>query len=240
MKIILLFSLIFQFTIAFATIDHKLWNDILSKNVSDEGLVDYQAIHENQNPLNEYLDMLSKNHPDETWSLNESKAFWINAYNAYTIKLIIDNYPVKSIKDIGGKIYKINTPWDIKFISIGDEKYDLNNIEHGILRKEFNDPRIHFAINCASISCPVLRNEAYTSEKMDNQLDEQAKRFINDPTKNTITENEIKLSKIFSWFRGDFTKTNSLVEFINKYALIKIKPTDAIDYLDYNWSLNKK
>ena len=102
-------------------------------------------------------------------------AFWINAYNAYTIRLVLDHYPVSSIKDIGSKIKIpfVTTPWAAKFFSIGGEKMSLDNIEHGTLRKNYNDPRIHFALVCASISCPRLRNEAYTAAALEKQLDDQ-------------------------------------------------------------------
>jgi hypothetical protein len=176
----------------------------------------------------------------KNWSANEQKAYWINAYNAFTVSLIVSKYPVKSIKDIGGKIYKVNTPWDIKFITIGGKKYDLNNIEHGILRKKYDDPRIHFALVCAAISCPRLRNEAYTAAKLDAQLEAAGKDFLNDTAKNNIRADQADLSKYFTWYQGDFTKKGSLVEFINKYSQIKIDNNTKINYLDYNWSLNEQ
>ena len=150
------------------------------------------------------------------------------------------NYPVESIKEIGGSIYKVNTAWDIKFIHIGDQTYDLNNIEHGIIRKDFDEPRIHFAVNCASVSCPRLRNEAYTGENLDNQLDDQARTFINNPEKNKIETNKAELSKIFLWFKGDFNKGKSnVISFINTYSVKKINKKTKISYQSYNWNLNE-
>lgn len=220
---------------------HDQWTSLLQTYVSPTGNVDYKGIKEHEAELDAYLEVLSKNHPTSEWDKNDQLAFWINAYNAFTVKLIVKNYPVVSIKDLGGSIYKVNTPWDEKFIHIGEETYDLNNIEHGIIRKEFNDPRIHFAVNCASISCPPLRNEAYVGSKLNAQLDDQAKRFINDPTKNKITKGKAQLSKIFTWFKGDFTASGlSIAEFINQYSEVKMTKKTKVTYFDYDWNLNGK
>ncbi len=140
----------------------------------------------------------------------------------------------------GGKIYKVNTPWDIKFINIGGKKYDLNNIEHGILRKKYNDPRIHFALVCAAVSCPRLRNEAYTAAQLNAQLDDAGKEFLNDRSKNRVNTDKAELSKYFSWYGGDFTKNGSLADYINKYSDTKINSKTRISYLDYNWSINEQ
>ena len=203
-------------------------------------MVNYKGFKSDKADLDAYLKILSDNAPQSNWSKNDEKAFWINAYNAYTVSLIVSKYPVKSIKDIAGKIYKINTPWDIKFITIGGKKYDLNNIEHSILRKKYNDPRIHFALVCASMSCPKLQQEAYTGSDIDKQLDAAGKEFLNDKTKNKITAGKAELSKYFSWYKGDFTDKGSLPDFINKYSATKITAKTNISYLDYNWSLNEQ
>ena len=218
---------------------HDQWTNLLKTYVTTEGYVDYKGIKEHESELDAYLTVLSKNHPTSDWDKNDQLAFWINAYNAFTVKLIVKNYPVVSIKDLGGSIYKVNTPWDEKFIHIGEETYDLNNIEHGIIRKEFSDPRIHFAVNCASISCPPLRNEAYVGSKLNAQLDDQAKRFINDASKNKIAKNKAQLSKIFTWFKGDFTASGlSIAEFINQYSTVKMTEKMKVTYFDYDWNLN--
>lgn len=221
---------------------HKGWNTLLNKHVDEAGNVDYKGFKSEEKALNEYLTVLSKNHPDNSWKRNDRLAFWINAYNAFTVKLIVKNYPVKSIKDLGGSIYKVNTPWDIKFIKIGEEVYDLNNIEHGMIRKEFSDPRIHFAVNCASVSCPKLRNEAYVGTTIEQQLEDQAKYFINNKVKNQIkSTKKAKLSKIFRWYKGDFTSSGmSIVEYINQYADVKLEADAKIEFLDYDWDLNGK
>ncbi len=224
-------------------IDHHEWTILLQKYVDDDGLVNYQGFLKDSIDLNSYLDKISTNPPDESaWSAEDQIAYWINAYNAFTVKLILDHYPLKSIKDIGSAIQIpfVNTPWDVKFIEINKEKLDLNNIEHSILRKKFHEPRIHFAINCASLSCPKLRREAYIAEKLNAQLNEQAIQFINDPKRNDITIDHVKISKIFSWFKGDFTKSGSLKDFLNQYSDIKINGDAKISFMDYDWSLNEK
>ena len=109
---------------------HDQWTNLLNTFVTDNGHVDYKGFKEHEAELDAYLAVLSANHPTAQWDKNDQLAFWINAYNAFTVKLIVKNYPVVSIKDLGGSVYKVNTPWDEKFIKIGDETYDLNNIEH--------------------------------------------------------------------------------------------------------------
>ena len=218
---------------------HALWDDLLKDYVMD-GKVNYQFLYKNKEQLNTYLSLLQSHAPVVSWSSNEQLAYWINAYNAFTIKIIIDHYPVKSIKEIGGKmqIPLVNSTWDIPFIEIGGKELSLNDIEHRILRQEFNEPKIHFAIVCASKSCPLLRSEAYKAINIDEQLREQALAFINDKSKNQIAADHIEISKIFSWFEGDFIKDGSLIEFLNKYSSTKINQNAQVGYLDYDWALN--
>ncbi|GAA4831464.1 DUF547 domain-containing protein [Algivirga pacifica] len=222
-------------------VDHSSWSRLLQKHVQENGRINYEGFKEDEQAFQEYLDLLRENHPNpETWNEAEQLAYWLNAYNAFTIELILKNYPLKSIKDINTvNIPFVHSPWTIKFIEIQGKKYSLDNIEHDFLRKEFEEPRIHFAIVCASISCPNLRREAYTAQQINQQLQEEAIAFINDPSKNKIGKNEVQLSKVFSWFKGDFTKNGSLINFINQYSKIKIEEGAEIDYLDYNWALNE-
>ena len=221
-------------------VSHEIFDQLLKRNVTPEGWVRYEGFDKDRAELKKYLDLLQKNAPNDAWSESEKLAYWINAYNAFTIELVLQHYPVESIKDIGSKIQIpfVNTPWDIKFIKIGGNELDLNNIEHSILRKEFDEPRIHFAINCASYSCPVLRNEAYTAGKLEEQLEEQAFAFINDPRRNDISSSSARLSKIFDWFSGDFTKKRALWEYLNQYANTPLNETTKIEYLEYDWALN--
>ena len=219
---------------------HQQWDKLLKKHVNEAGMVNYKGFQKDKTEFDAYLKTLSDNAPQKSWSQKDQIAYWINAYNAFTVSLILQKYPVKSIKDIGGSIYKINTAWDIKFIKIGGEKYDLNNIEHKMLRKKFEEPRMHFAIVCASLSCAKLRREAYTGDKLDDQLEDQSKDFLNDKSKNNITAEKAQLSKYFSWYKGDFTKNGSLTDYINKYSKTKITGNTKISSLDYNWSLNEQ
>ncbi|MDD4991160.1 MAG: DUF547 domain-containing protein [Paludibacter sp.] len=211
---------------------HEKWNGFLNKYVSATGNVNYKAIKSNAAELDNYLQLLKTTSPKAKWTVNEAKAYWINAYNAFTVKLIVDNYPLKSIKDIGA-------PWDKKFITIENKTYTLNDIENKILRPTYKDARIHFAIVCAAKSCPILSNKAYLPETLDVQLDESAKRFLNDTGRNKITNQNIEISEIFSWFTADFTQKSKLIDFLNQYSKVKIDKNAKISYLTYNWNLNE-
>lgn len=219
------------------TINHQNWSNLLKKYVDEKGKVNYDGFIKDSTELSAYLDLVSHNPPNKNWTEQTQLSYWINAYNAFTIKLIIDNYPLKSIKEIGGGLPMINSPWDIKFFKIGNVPFDLNTIEHEILRKKFDEPRIHFAINCASSSCPKLRNEAYSEQKLESQLEDQADDFINNSRKNSINELETKVSKIFDWFKSDFTRNTDLVSFISRYNA-SINAENKVEYLEYNWNLN--
>ncbi len=221
--------------------DHQIWDTLLKKYVSKEGWVNYKDWQKDRKTLKTYLQILSDNPPHESsWTQEEKLAYWINAYNAFTIELILDNYPLKSITDLHPTFYVpgINTIWHKKFFKIGGIETSLDEIEHKILRTKFEEPRIHFAIVCASFSCPKLRNEAYMASKLEEQLDEQAVDFINDLKRNLVSENELELSKIFKWFKGDFTKKTSLINFLQPYTSVEINADARIKYLPYNWDLN--
>lgn len=221
---------------------HEIYSQLLGKYVNSKGMVNYKGFISEKETFQKYLDALSNNPPQSTWSRDEKMAYWINAYNAFTIKLIMNHYPVESIKDIGPyiQIPFVNTPWQKEFIKIGGKELNLDGIEHDILRDKFNDPRIHFALVCASMSCPKLRNEAYEASKLDAQLNEQGRYFLANEEKNIITPNELKLSKYFTWYKGDFTQNGSLIDYLNKYSKVKINSDADIDYLDYNWNLNEQ
>lgn len=222
--------------------DHQAWTKLLEKHVDEEGLVDYRAFLQDRPALQTYLNMLEEQPPSPNWSKAEQLAYWINAYNAYTIDLVLEYYPVQSIKDIGSSVQLpfVNTPWDIEFIQLGGQTYDLNNIEHNIIREEFDEPRIHFALVCAAYSCPKLRREAYTAGKLDAQLSEQAGEFLSNPEKNRIKSDELKLSKLFDWYQGDFTKDQTLTEFLKQYTDVAISPDAGITYMEYDWRLNEQ
>ncbi len=220
-------------------ISHTQWNTLTTKNVTAKGKVNYKGFIDDKILLDEYLNLLSENPPSKNWSEEEQLAYWINAYNAFTVKLIIDHYPVKTIKQLGGAVTMVNSAWDIKFFKVGGIDFDLNTIEHQILRKNYNEPRIHFAINCASFSCPRLRNEAFEAAQLEAQLEDQTKGFLNNNEKNIITSEGMKLSKIFDWFKSDFLKKESLISFLQKYTDVELSESMEIEYLDYGWDLNE-
>lgn len=222
-------------------ISHARLDSLLSQYVSEDGRVDYRGLQQDSLRLNQYLDLVSHNPPNNRWSQPERLAYWLNSYNAFTLQLVIRHYPVTSIKDIGKglTIPFVNTVWDIPFIQIGEKTIDLNNLEHSVLRKEFDDPRIHFAIVCASKSCPYLRAEAYHPSFLDQQLEDQAIRFINDGIRNQVTGSNVYISKIFKWYKGDFTKKTGLIDFLNQYSKVAIPDHAEIKFLEYDWSLNE-
>ena len=215
------------------TIDHSAWDALLKKHVNAAGMVDYKGFKQDRAKLDAYLQELSGYKPSNDWSVQELLAYYINLYNAYTVNLILDNYPVKSIKDINGA-------WTKAIVPVGDRKLSLGGIENGVLRK-MNEPRIHFAINCASMSCPKLLNEAYTAGKINEQLDNVTREFINSD-KNDIAANNPKLSSIFDWYQKDFIskKTPTVIDYINQYSNTKINADATLTYKDYNWNLNEQ
>ncbi|MFT5256342.1 MAG: hypothetical protein ACI9RL_001699 [Candidatus Paceibacteria bacterium] len=210
--------------------DHAGFNELLNNHVTLDGTVDYVQLKKNKTVLRLYLAALGKKMPTDAWSQEDKLAYWMNAYNAMTIDLIIRNLPVASIKEL-------KNPWKQSLWKLGGTLYNLNEIEHQILRK-MGDPRIHFGINCASFSCPPLLNEAFTAKKVDTQLNALAKRFVNDTQRNTITPKLITISKIFNWFSKDFKQEGTLIDFLNKYANTKINNNAKVRYMDYNWKLN--
>ena len=236
MKKAILFAVILLLSVRFSA-QTSIFNELLQKHVAANGNVDYSSFKADNEKFTTYIRYLENTSPEKNWSANKEKAFWINAYNAYTIKLILANYPVKSIMDIKENNH---AAWKIKFANVGGTHYTLDAIEHEILRTKFADPRIHVGVNCASISCPKLSNLAFTEENIENQLEKLMNEFINDNSRNKITENHIQISSIFDWFKDDFTKSTTLIGYLNKYATPKINEKIKIDYLKYNWSLNKK
>ncbi len=214
-------------------VDHSQWDKLLKKYVNNEGYVNYKGFQKDRTQLDSYLKMLSEQDPNNDWSVQELLAYYINLYNASTVELILNNYPTKSIQDIKGNFTK-------GFIKIGSRELSLGGLENGVIRK-MDEPRIHFAINCASVSCPKLMNEAFTAAKINEQLDRAVKDFINSD-KNDISASSPKLSSIFDWYQKDF-KVNGkqdVIGFINQYSKTKINTGATIAYKDYNWNLNEQ
>lgn len=211
---------------------HQTWNQLLRKNVSASGKVNYRGFKAEKNKLNSYINYLAK--AQVPGSRSGAMAFYINAYNAYTVKLIVDNYPTSSIRKLkGGK------PWDAKFAKVAGRYYTLNDIEHKILRAKYFDARLHFALVCAAQSCPKLLNKAYTAANLNAELDRQARIFVNNRAKNKISRGSVQLSQLFNWYKGDFTKRSSLIGFINKYSKVKASANAKVSYLNYSWNLNE-
>lgn len=231
---------------------HALFTSVLKKNVQN-GRVNYQELCKDPD-LGKYISFLEASDPEKFTDDKERLAFWINAYNAYTLKIICDHYPVKSINDLhsGGKVIGTvfkTTIWDKEFVVINHKNTSLNNIEHKIIRPEFRDFRTHFALVCASKSCPPLRSEVYEGSKLDQQLNDQAKLFLSDASRNRfeVAARKASISKIFDWYKKDFGNDESQVLLaISKFLPDQIAKNIQsapdkwkVDYLDYDWSLNE-
>ena len=213
------------------SLTHTAWDSLLQQYVSESGQVNYKALKANPAVLVAYCQLLADHLPQENWSREEQLAYWINTYNAFTMKLIVDNYPTASILRFdGGKT------WDVKRIVLGGKKYSLNQIENEIIRPQFKEPRIHFALNCAAKSCPPLYNHAYTAANLDTVLETRARQFINNPDYNTLSANKATVSKIFDWYGADF---GDLKKYLNRYAKTPLKSTATITFKEYDWNLNE-
>lgn len=225
--------------IAAATVDHEIWAELLGKYVREDG-VDYAGFKSEENRLDQYLNVLEQT-DSKTLMRDEQFAYYINAYNAWTIKLILSAYPaVTSIKNLG-TFWK--SPWEKKIVRIDGDVVTLDDIEHHILRPRFKDPRVHFAINCSAVSCPPLRSEPYLGNLLDLQLSQATGSFINNPNHYRLEGNTFYVSRIFKWFAEDFN--NDVLGFYLEFArgdlkkkLAEKKDVIQIKYLNYDWSLN--
>ncbi len=243
--------------------EHRAFTELLAPHVAwnaagTSSAVDYAGLQRRRGQLQEYLATLSA--VDRTtfdnFTLAQRQAFLINAYNAFTLELILTAYPkIESIKDLGSLF---SSPWKKPFFRLLGEQRHLDDVEHGLLRgaEDFDEPRIHFAVNCASIGCPALRPEAFTAARFDAQLDDQTVRFLRDRTRNRFDAEEdvLLLSSIFDWYAGDFETgwrgAESVAGFVALYSdalgadaalTARLKAEEIeIDYLDYDWALNGK
>ena len=216
-----------------ANIDHSSWNSLLEEHVDNQGWVDYQGFSSDREKLQGYLQYLAQKKPAQHADPAVILAFYINLYNAAMVERVLEHYPVASVKDI-------KRVWGKKVIPVGEELLSLNDIEHGILRK-MDEPRIHFAINCASISCPKLSDRAFLPQTLDAQLDEAAKAFILSD-KNQLQGLELGLSQIFNWYKKDFRVAGKAdpLGYINRYLDQPVDPKSKTHYLEYNWNLNEQ
>jgi hypothetical protein len=219
--------------------DHRIYAELLMQYVKN-GRVDYGGFKSEESKLDDYLKTLEAV-DSKRLSRDEQFAFYANAYNAWTIKLILSGYPeVKSIKDLGSLF---QSPWKKDIVRIDGEEMTLDNVEHDILRPRFKDARVHFAINCAAISCPPLRPEPFRGEILNAQLDDATRSFLNNPGSYKFDDNKFYVSRIFKWFGEDFD--HDVLGFYLKYAEGDLKrKLEAgqgkldIRYLDYDWGLN--
>ncbi len=227
---------------AMDTVDNSLYAELLSKNVKD-GVVSYQGFKNEENQLDAYLKVLEQTDTSKL-SRDEQLAFYINTYNATTIKLILSTYPdIKSIWDLGGRFF--NKPFDKEIVRIEGKTISLDDLEHGIIRPRFKEPRVHFAVNCASKSCPPIISEPYQGSSLDQQLTAVTRAFLNDSEKNYLDGKKLYVSKIFKWFAEDFN--DDVVGFFIRFAdegtkeqLTANRDKIKVKYLDYDWSLNGK
>lgn len=240
---------------------HQRWDALLKKHVlltggGNASLVRYADFAGDRVALRAYLDALSSVTEAEFagWNRPRQMAFLINAYNAFTVELILAHYPVKSIKDIGSDLF--NNRWKRRFFRLFGQDAHLDRIEHEILRQpgRYDEPRVHFAVNCASIGCPMLREEAYVAERLEAQLEQQAQRFFSDRSRNRVSaQGRLEVSKIFDWFKEDWSSgyqgIRSREQYFAKYAkLLTDNPEHqklvadgkaSLVFLDYDWTLNE-
>lgn len=261
MKFRLITILLFLFTAPAhaAGFDHGQWNGLVAKNVvmaadDTSSSVNYAQFKEDGAALKSYLSSLSKVSQSEfdSWAKPDQLAFLINAYNAWTVELILTRYPkLSSIKELGTLT---QSPWQKAFIPLLGGQRSLDTIEHDMIRGSgrYNDPRIHFGVNCASIGCPPLLNEAFVGERLDTQLDRMTKGFLSDRSRNRIENGKMAVSSIFDWYGGDFAKgwrgANSVGAFFALYAgSLGLTPAQSqalkngqmeIGFLEYDWRLN--
>jgi hypothetical protein len=226
---LLTFCFIYHLSIE-AQPDYRSVTPFFQKYISEDGMIDYKELKKNKLALDQTLQLFVAKPPKEDWHRNEKLAYWLNVYNLQLIKLITENYPVKSILDLyGGKV------WQVKCIKIGDRSYCLDEIEHDIIRQELKEPRIHFALYSGAMSSPPLLNEAFTPANMNANFEKLTKRFISSKN-NVITDNKVELSMLFDWYKADF---KALIPFINKYSKTQVRPNAEITYLDFDWRLRE-
>lgn len=227
---------------------HAAWTEVLTRHVANDGgitVVDYAAIQADASGLDRYVALVTRVTPGrfETWTEPQRLAFLINAYNALTVTLIVDNYPVTSIKDLGGWF---SSPWKKRFFTLLGKERHLDDIEHGIIRAQFDEPRIHFAVNCAALGCPPLRAEAYVASRLEAQLEDNTRAFLRDVRRNRYEDGTLWLSELLNWYARDFTRhDSSLKSFVA--ARLTDDPAEAaimagsktrVRFLDYDWTLN--
>lgn len=222
---------------------HSRFDAVLRAHVKN-GVVDYAGLQASPGELDAYLSELRAvcRTSFEGWSREQRVALWVNAYNAFTLKTILDHLPLKSIKEIG---LLPGAAWRDRFIPlgglVGKGDLSLNDVEHEILRKNYPDARLHFVLVCASKSCPELRSEAYRADRLSAQFDDAGRRFLADPSQNSVAGKAWKISSIFKWYREDFERDGpGLAAFVKRFAPAAEAPSSEPEFLPYDWSLNGK
>lgn len=212
--------------------DHIIWTVELDKYVSSDGLVDYQSWQQNQDNLDSYLQLLSVPLPLSNWSQNVQLAYWINIHNAYTIKLVLQHYPINSLTELfDGK------PWSEVWISLGEKEYSLEQIQNET-RHQFNEPRAHFALNHGTNDSAPLLNEAYSPDQLNEQLEFQTKRFINNSSFNNTSDSTAILSPIFARYEADFKP--DILSFIKDYIIDTTVKNVRMEFLARDATINKQ
>ncbi len=222
-------------------VDNRLYAELLGKHTRD-GLVDYASFKSEHSKLNKYLAYLAGINPDEL-SRDDAFAYYINLYNAATIDLILENYPgIDSIKDIGGFF---GNPWKIEFIMLKGKKVHLDHVEHEILRPTYKDPRLHFAVNCASLGCPPLHANPFEGKTIDATLDKLTRQNMADSAHTRLEGEDLYVSKVLDWFSEDWGKKEDKVAFVRKYSspeqaakIDRLGGSLDLKYSDWDWTLN--
>lgn len=221
-------------------IDHHQWQQLLDKYLvtqPQQTLFRYGDVTTaDKQQLSNYINQLSQLDPRQ-YNRNVQFSYWVNLYNALTVQLIIDNYPITSITKLGG--FFSFGPWDQPIVTINNKTLSLNDIEHRILRPIWRDPRIHYAVNCASLGCPDLLPQVFDSQQLNRQLDAAANRFINSPKGVRVNSTQTTLSSIYDWYSVDFGDQQALLQHINHYRVHKKISGKNIKF-EYNWLLNRK
>ena len=219
-------------------VDHSAFDALLSEFVDEDGLVDYLGLGRRQADLDRYLESLAVA-PFAELGRDEKLALWINAYNAFTLKLILEHYPLKSIRDIPAA-----ERWDRVRWNVAGSEYSLNQIEHEQIRPKFREPRIHFALVCAAVGCPPLRREVFVGARLDEQLEEQTRRVHRDErwVRYASGAGRIELTSLYEWYQGDFEQVaDSIVAYVAPYREdLSPDAEPTVRFLDYDWSLNKQ
>jgi hypothetical protein len=228
------------------SVDHLKWASVLGRHlqIGADGINRFDYGHvgpSDRAVLAAYLDALQSVSPAK---LNpaEQHAYWINLYNALTVKVILDHYPVRSIRDIAPGLFSIG-PWDIELATVDGHRLTLNNIEHDILRANWRDPRVHYALNCASLGCPNLQPVPYSGALLDQELDAAAKAFVNHLRGASLEDSRLRLSKIYQWYASDFGGTDkAVIAHIRRFAApelaSRLSTVSSVDSYQYDWQLN--